>query len=90
MKSELLREIFSRKMGICAVVGFSSGMPLYVLLSLLSAWLRTEGLSLSTIGVLSLVMFPYTWKFLWAPLLDRFSLLGMSRRKGWMVLSQRC
>lgn len=75
-------------MGICAVVGFSSGMPLYVLLSLLSAWLRTEGLSLSTIGVLSLVMFPYTWKFLWAPLLDRFSLLGMSRRKGWMVLSQ--
>ncbi len=83
-----MRDIFSRKMGICVVTGFSSGLPLYVLLSLLSAWLRSEGLDLSTIGFMSLVMFPYTWKFLWAPLLDRYRLFNLSRRKGWMLTTQ--
>lgn len=90
MKSKLLGEIFSRKMGICVVTGFSSGLPLYVLLSLLSAWLRSEGLDLATIGFMSMVMFPYTWKFLWAPLLDRYRLFALPRRKGWMLCTQAC
>lgn len=81
----LLYELFSRKMGICVVLGFSSGLPLFVLLNLMSAWLQTEGVDLKTIGVMSLVMFPYTWKFLWAPLTDRFNLLGLGRRRSWML-----
>ncbi len=80
--------IFTRRMGLCLVTGFSSGLPLYVLLSLLSAFLRKEGLDLRLIGVLSLIMFPYTWKFLWAPFLDRYRILGFSRRKGWIILTQ--
>ena len=82
------REIFSRRMGLCLVTGFSSGLPLYVLLSLLNAYLRAEGLNLSVIGALSLIMFPYTWKFLWAPVIDRYRVLRFARRKGWIVLTQ--
>ncbi len=75
-------------MGVCAITGFSSGLPLYVLLSLLSARLRKEGVDLVTIGFFSLLTFPYTWKFLWAPLLDRYCLFGLSRRRGWMIITQ--
>ncbi|MCR5536275.1 MAG: AmpG family muropeptide MFS transporter [Succinivibrio sp.] len=85
-KRSLLSELFSRRMGICIVLGFSSGLPLFVLLNLMSAWMQTEGVDLKTIGVMSLVMFPYTWKFLWAPLTDRFNLLGLGRRRSWMLL----
>lgn len=87
-EKSLLRRIFSLRMLACLVLGFSSGMPLYVLLSLISAWLRSEGVDLRLIGVLSLIMIPYTWKFLWAPLLDRYSIPGFGRRKTWIVLTQ--
>jgi PAT family beta-lactamase induction signal transducer AmpG len=62
-------------------------MPLYLLLNLLPAWLRTEGVSLKAIGLFALIQFPYTWKFLWAPLLDRY-VLPLGRRRGWIVLTQ--
>ena len=65
-------------------------MPLYLLLNLVPAWLRTEGVSLKAIGLFALIQFPYTWKFLWAPLLDRYALpvLGLGRRRVWIVLTQ--
>ncbi|WP_374692390.1 AmpG family muropeptide MFS transporter [Accumulibacter sp.] len=72
---------------ICVLTGFSSGMPLYLLLNLLPAWLRSESVDLKTIGLFALIQFPYTWKFLWAPLLDRYR-LPLGRRRGWMLLSQ--
>lgn len=72
---------------ICVFTGFASGMPLYLLLNLLPAWLRTEGISLKAIGLFALIQFPYTWKFLWAPLLDRY-VLPLGRRRGWIVLTQ--
>lgn len=72
---------------ICVFTGFSSGLPLYLLLNLLPAWLRSEGVNLKTIGFFALIQFPYTWKFLWAPLLDRYR-LPLGRRRGWMLLSQ--
>ncbi|MBL8396698.1 MAG: AmpG family muropeptide MFS transporter [Candidatus Accumulibacter sp.] len=72
---------------ICVFTGFSSGLPLYLLLNLLPAWLRSEGVDLKTIGFFALIQFPYTWKFLWAPLLDRYR-LPLGRRRGWMLLSQ--
>jgi len=78
----------NRRMLICVFIGFSSGMPLYLLLNLLSAWLRTEGVSLEVIGLFALAQFPYTWKFLWAPLLDRYALPLLGRRRSWMAATQ--
>ena len=80
--------VFNRRMLICMGCGFSSGLPLYVLYQLVPAWLRSEGVDLGTIGVLSLVSMPYTLKFLWSPLLDRYAPLGMGRRRGWSLLTQ--
>jgi PAT family beta-lactamase induction signal transducer AmpG len=73
---------------ICVFTGFSSGLPLYLLLNLVPAWLFTEGISLREIGALTLIQLPYTWKFLWSPLLDRYALPGFGRRRGWMLLTQ--
>lgn len=73
---------------VCVFIGFSSGMPLYVAVSLMPAWLRTEGVSLAEIGFFSLVQFPYTWKFLWAPLMDRYAPPFLGLRRGWMLLTQ--
>ncbi len=80
--------LLNRRMLICVATGFSSGLPLYLLLNLLPAWLRTEGISLKAIGLFALIQLPYTWKFLWAPLLDRYALPAFGRRRGWMGLSQ--
>ena len=80
--------LLNRRMLVCIFLGFTSGMPLYVLIQLVPAWLRVEGVDLSTIGLFSLVALPYTWKFLWSPLLDRFSVPGLGRRRGWMLLTQ--
>ena len=82
------RALANRRMLICVLTGFSSGLPLYLLLNLLPAWLRSEGVDLKTIGFFALIQFPYTWKFLWSPLLDRFSLPGFGRRRGWMLVTQ--
>jgi PAT family beta-lactamase induction signal transducer AmpG len=73
---------------ICVFTGFTSGLPLYVLIQLVPAWLRTEGVGLAEIGFFALVQFPYTWKFLWAPLMDRFTLPFLGRRRGWMLITQ--
>ena len=80
--------LFNRRMLICVFTGFSSGLPLYLLLNLLPAWLRTEGISLKAIGLFALIQFPYTWKFLWSPLLDRYALPWLGRRRGWMAATQ--
>lgn len=80
--------LFNRRMLICVFTGFSSGLPLYVLLSLLPAWLRSEHVDLRAIGLFALVQFPYNWKFLWSPLLDRFALPALGRRRGWMLAAQ--
>lgn len=83
-----LAPLLTRRMLICVATGFASGLPLYLLLNLVPAWLKTEGISLKAIGLLAVIQLPYTWKFLWAPLLDRFALLGLGRRRGWMLLTQ--
>jgi PAT family beta-lactamase induction signal transducer AmpG len=83
-----VQALFTRRMAICVFTGFSSGLPLYVLLNLLPAWLRTEGISLKAIGAMALIQFPYTWKFLWAPLLDRYVVPALGRRRGWMLATQ--
>ena len=82
------QQLFTRRMLICVFTGFASGLPLYTLLNLVPAWLRTEHIDLKVIGAMALIQFPYTWKFLWAPLLDRYALPSLGRRRGWMLLTQ--
>ena len=80
--------LFTMKMLTCIFLGFSSGMPLFVLVSLVPAWLRDNGVDLATIGLFALVGLPYTWKFLWSPVMDRFKLPFLGRRRGWALLTQ--
>ena len=85
---KLWRTFTSSRMLICMATGFSSGLPLYVLYQLLPAWLRDRGVDLTTIGLFSLVAFPYTWKFLWSPLMDRYRPSALGRRRGWALITQ--
>ncbi len=73
---------------ICIFTGFSSGLPLYLLIQLLPAWLRSEQVDLKAIGFFALIQLPYNWKFLWSPLLDRYAIPLLGRRRGWMLLTQ--
>jgi PAT family beta-lactamase induction signal transducer AmpG len=82
------QQLFTRRMLICVFTGFASGLPLYLLLNLVPAWLRTEHIDLKVIGAFALIQFPYTWKFLWSPFLDRYALPLLGRRRGWMLLTQ--
>ncbi len=83
-----VRAIFSGRMLVALLMGFSSGLPLLLTGSVLQAWMTDEGVDLGTIGLFALVGLPYTLKFLWAPLMDRFSLPLLGRRRGWLILVQ--
>ena len=76
------------RLAVVTVLGFASGLPLALTGQALQAWLSGEGVDVATIGFLSLVGLPYTFKFLWAPLMDRFDLPLLGRRRGWLVLTQ--
>jgi len=82
------QQLFTRRMLICVFTGFVSGLPLYLLFNLVPAWLRSEQVDLKTIGLFALIQFPYTWKFLWSPLLDRYAAPMLGRRRGWMLITQ--
>lgn len=90
MKQDVLtwHSYLNRRILICVFLGFSSGLPLFILLSLMQAWLAKSGLNVKALGLFALVMFPYTWKFLWSPLMDRYSFGTLGRRRGWMALTQ--
>jgi len=93
MNSVNIRQaLLNKRMLICIFTGFASGMPLYLLISLVPAWLRTEGVGLKEIGFFALIGLPYTWKFLWSPLLDRYQLSLFSHkfglRRSWMFATQ--
>lgn len=75
---------------VAALMGFASGMPLLLTGSVLQAWLKDGGVDLTSIGLFALVGLPYTLKFLWSPLFDRYSLPFFGRRRGWLALMQLC
>lgn len=77
-------------LAVVLVLGFASGLPLALTGQAMQAWLTVSGVDIATIGFLSLVGLPYTFKFLWAPLMDRFELPLLGRRRGWLVLTQLC
>jgi PAT family beta-lactamase induction signal transducer AmpG len=70
------------------LLGFCSGIPLALTGSTLQAWMKTEGVDLSVIGLFSLVGMPYALKFFWAPLMDRFVPPFLGRRRGWILIMQ--
>jgi MFS transporter, PAT family, beta-lactamase induction signal transducer AmpG len=76
------------RLAAVSLLGFASGLPLALTGQAMQAWLTVDGIDLATIGFLSLVGLPYTFKFLWAPLMDRFELPLLGRRRGWLVLTQ--
>jgi PAT family beta-lactamase induction signal transducer AmpG len=86
---EILETMFSGRMLVAFLMGFSSGLPLLLTGSVLQAWMTETGVDLGTIGLFALVGLPYTLKFLWAPLLDRFTLFAfLGRRRGWLLTIQ--
>ena len=87
-KAAAWHSYLNSRMLIILVLGFSSGLPLFILLYLLQAWLAKSGLNVKALGLFALVQFPYIWKFLWAPLMDRYSFGSLGRRRGWMALTQ--
>lgn len=80
--------LVSARLWLAALMGFASGLPLLLTLTVLQAWLTQEGVSLATIGMAGLVGLPYSIKFLWAPFVDRFKPLALGRRRGWLLTAQ--
>jgi PAT family beta-lactamase induction signal transducer AmpG len=88
-KRSLLEIYGTRKMAAMLLLGFSSGLPLYLSSKVpLQAWLTREGIGLTAIGAFGLVGLPYSLKFLWSPLLDRFVPPFLGRRRGWLLITQ--
>jgi len=85
---ETLAALFSGRMLIALLMGFSSGLPLLLTGSVLQAWLSDGGVDLTHIGLFALVGLPYTLKFLWSPLFDRYTPAWLGRRRGWLALTQ--
>ncbi|MEI6428229.1 MAG: MFS transporter [Pseudanabaena sp. ELA607] len=84
-----LRVFQSRKMSALIFLGFASGLPLYLSSkNPIQAWMSAEGVSLSAISAFSLVGLPYSLKFLWSPLVDRFVPPFLGRRRGWLLITQ--
>ena len=86
--AELLSVFRSRKIFLLLLLGFSSGLPLALTGATLQAWLTVEGVRLQDIGWFALVGQPYVYKFLWAPLMDRYPLPFLGRRRGWLMATQ--
>ena len=80
--------VFSGRMLVALLMGFASGLPLLLTGSVLQAWLKRGGVDLASIGLFALVGLPYTLKFLWSPLFDRYTLPLFGRRRGWLLLTQ--
>jgi PAT family beta-lactamase induction signal transducer AmpG len=87
-----LAVFFERRSLVMLALGFAAGLPNLLIFDTLSAWLREAGLSLEVIGFFSLATLAYSFKFLWAPLVDRTTVLGLTRllghRRSWMLVCQ--
>lgn len=83
-----LRVFRSRRIGAMLLLGFASGLPLALSSGALQAWLTMDGIDIKAIGMFTLVGLPYTFKFVWAPLMDRFEPAFAGRRRSWLLLTQ--
>jgi PAT family beta-lactamase induction signal transducer AmpG len=87
-RKSIIQVIFSRRMLVAFIMGFACGIPLLLTMSVLQAWMKDRGVDLTVIGMMSLVGLPYTLKFLWAPIMDRYTLPFLGRRRGWLLMAQ--
>ena len=87
-RKTILYEIFSGRMLVALLMGFACGLPLLLTITVLQAWMKEAGVDLTVIGMMALVGLPYTLKFLWSPVLDRFTLPFLGRRRGWLIVAQ--
>jgi MFS transporter, PAT family, beta-lactamase induction signal transducer AmpG len=85
-----MQALGDKRMTAVLLLSFASGLPLNLTNFTLQAWLASSGLDIKTIGIFSLVAFPYILKFLWAPLLDRYLPPILGRRRGWILVYQVC
>lgn len=83
-----MKAFLNRRLLVTLFLGFSSGLPIALCTSTLQAWLTVSGVSLVTIGFATLIGQPYVYKFLWAPLFDRYLPPLLGRRRGWIMLLQ--
>ena len=77
-----------RKLAVLLILGYGSGLPISLVTSTFQAWATVEGVSLAALGLLTLVQQPYTYKFLWAPFMDRYAPPFLGRRRGWLLITQ--
>ncbi|HTL12870.1 MAG TPA: MFS transporter, partial [Bdellovibrionota bacterium] len=85
---QALKVLLTRRMLITLLLGFCSGLPLALVASTLQAWMTDAHVDLTVIGIFALVQLPYTLKFVWSPLLDRYVPPFLGRRRGWLLISQ--
>ncbi|GIL17574.1 MAG: AmpG family muropeptide MFS transporter [Oligoflexia bacterium] len=85
--STFWKSLFTKQMMITLLMGFASGLPFLLVGRTLQAWMTEDGVDLKTVGFFTLATIPVSFKFVWAPLLDRFQ-LPLGRRRGWLLFSQ--
>ena len=85
---DIVKPYSEKKIFISLLMGFVAGLPLLLTITLLQAWLTDVDVSKSTIGLFALIGLPYSLKFLWAPLFDRYVISKLGRRRGWLLLAQ--
>ncbi len=85
---EIIQALANRNMVVVMLLSFSSGIPIALSSSTLQAWLATTNIDIQTVALFSLTGLPYTFKFLWAPIMDRFIPGFMGRRRGWILITQ--
>jgi PAT family beta-lactamase induction signal transducer AmpG len=83
-----LQVFTSRRIAAVTLLGFTSGLPLALTSGTLQAWMAVDGVDIKTIGIFALVGLPYTVKFLWSPIMDRFVPPILGRRRGWIIITQ--
>jgi len=88
MSSQYLRKFLEPKSAILLILGFASGLPLALTSGTLQAWMTVENIDLKTIGFFSLVGQAYVFKFLWSPVMDRYTPPMLGRRRGWLLITQ--
>ena len=84
----IIYTICSSRMLVTLLMGFSCGLTLLLTITVLQAWMKESGVDLSTIGLFALVGLPYTLKFVWAPMMDRYIPSLLERRRGWLLIWQ--
>ncbi len=87
---QVFTSLLTGRMLLAFVMGFAGGLPLLLTGSLLQAWMVESDVDLGTIGLFALVGLPYTLKFVWAPLMDRYTPSLLGRRRGWLLIWQTC